>query len=490
MFVGIFFIYFLLIEMKKLLWTMLAWMFGIALSVWSASAASSDCLNISFSNWDSICLGITKNGNKNFEISVDKNNLSKNSEIKCYVILDDSSVRTLNNCKWTFNYTSSNTEDVVINTTYVLKNKDFYSKRVSTEVNFNKGTWKTNKNLISSSKSSSSSKKSRDDLDVSVSPSSPDTYDWVKLTIETDDDYSGKINFSKFQYRSSNSSSWSDISRTSSTYVSDYSNDWENGYYRMTSSDDGEVTLKNLVKFKKSGYYRIYVEDTDGNESYVQINVDTSSSSSSNNGDLDVSVSPSSPDTYDWVKLTIETDDDYSGKINFSKFQYRSSNSSSWSDISRTSSTYVSDYSNDWENGYYRMTSSDDGEVTLKNLVKFKKSGYYRISVSDTDGNENYVQFSVGDVKEDSSSKSSVSWFSSKELAKIRSVYNQWDTMISQMKKEYPSLKKDTYWVKLSDNFYSNIKDVINGKKSRNFEDYDDYVKAFNSRYKYTTQNK
>ena len=62
--------------------------------------------------------------------------------------------------------------------------------------------------------------------------------------------------------------------------------------------------------------------------------------------------------------------------------------------------------------------------------------------------------------------------------------------MISQMKKEYPSLKKDTYWVKLSDNFYSNIKDVINGKKSRNFEDYDDYVKAFNSRYKYTTQNK
>jgi hypothetical protein len=48
----------------------------------------------------------------------------------------------------------------------------------------------------------------------------------------------------------------------------------------MTSSDDGYVTLKNLVKFKKSGYYRVYVEDTDGNESYVQVNVDVSSSSS------------------------------------------------------------------------------------------------------------------------------------------------------------------------------------------------------------------
>ena len=51
----------------------------------------------------------------------------------------------------------------------------------------------------------------------------------------------------------------------------------------MTSSDDGYVTLKNLVKFKKSGYYRIYVEDEDGNDAYVQINVDTSSSSSSSN---------------------------------------------------------------------------------------------------------------------------------------------------------------------------------------------------------------
>jgi hypothetical protein len=31
----------------------------------------------------------------------------------------------------------------------------------------------------------------------------------------------------------------------------------------MTSSDKGEATLKNAIKFKKSGYYKIYVEDTD-----------------------------------------------------------------------------------------------------------------------------------------------------------------------------------------------------------------------------------
>ena len=41
--------------------------------------------------------------------------------------------------------------------------------------------------------------------------------------------------------------------------------------------------------------------------------------------------------------------------------------------------------------------------------VKFRKDGYYRISVIDTDGNESYIEFSVGDVSKSSSSKSSVS---------------------------------------------------------------------------------
>ena len=595
------FILFIGLNMKKLLWTLLA--VCAFLGVGLGTAYASDCLNLNFGNWDSVCLGIEKSGTKNFKISVDKNNLSKSSSIKCYVILPNSSMYSLNNCEWTFSYSSNNTDGVVVSATYILKNKDFYSKRMAASINFNKWTrWS----------SSSSSSKSDKNLKITTSPSSPDTYDWVKLTIKTDKNYTGKIKFSKFQYRSSSSSSWSNISSTSSTYVSDYSTDWSNGYYRITSSDKGEATLKNLIKFKKSGYYRIYVEDTDGNESYIQINVDTSSSSSSSNGDLDVSTSPSSPDTYEWVKLTIKTDDDYVGKINFSEFQYRSSSSSSWSSISRTSSTYVSDYSTDWSNGYYRMTSSDDGEATLKNLIKFKKSGYYRIYVEDTDGNESYVQinvdtssssssssssyndeielstnrtspstsqyvnltietdddyvgkltlsakyrksssdswssisntsstyftdysdewddgyyrmtssddgeitlknlvkfrkdgyyriyvedtdgnesyiqFSVGDDDDDDESK--VSGFSTSELSKVKSIYKQRNSLIGQMQRKYPSLKKDTYWIKLSDNLYDDMKDVINDKKYRDFDDYDDFKKAFDDWYKYTTRN-
>ena len=198
-------------------------------------------------------------------------------------------------------------------------------------------------------------------------------------------------------------------------------------------------------------------------------------------------MSPTSPDTYEWVKLTIETDDDYTGKINFSKFQYRWSSSSSWSSISRTSSTYVSDYSNDWANGYYRMTSSDDGYVTLKNLVKFKKSGYYRIYVEDTDWNESYVQINVGDS--DENEESSVDGFSVKELKTVKNVYEEWDNVIWQLQRRYPSLKRDTYWKKLSDNFYEDMRDVINNKRYRDFKDFDDFQDAFNERYNYTIRN-
>ena len=470
--------------MKKLLWTLLAvcTFLGIGLG----TAYASDCLNLRFNNWDSMCLGIEKSGTRNFKVSIDKNNLSKSSSIRCYIVLPNSSIYSLNNCAWTFSYAGTNTDDIIVSATYILKNKDFYSKRMSQKFNFNKWTWWSSS---SSSSSSSSKSNSSDDLKVTVSPSSPDTYEWVKLTISTDRDYTGKIKFSKLQYRSSSSSSWSTISNTSSTYVSDYSSDWSNEYYKMTSSDKGEVTLKNFVKFKKSGYYRIYVEDTDGNESYIQVNVDTSSSSSSNNDEIELSTNRKSPSTSQYVNLTIETDDDYTGKLTLSA-KYRKSSSDSWSNISNTSSTYFTDYSDEWDDGYYKMKSSDGGEITLKDLVKFRKDGYYRIYVKDTAWNENYIQFSVGDTDDDEDDdESNVNGFSNSELAKVKSVYKEWNSMVAQMQRKYPSLKKDTYRIKISDNFYNDMKDVINNKKSRNFDDYDDYIKAFNDWYKYTTQN-
>ena len=57
------------------------------------------------------------------------------------------------------------------------------------------------------------------------------------------------------------------------------------------------------------------------------------------------------------------------------------------------------------------------------------------------------------------------------------------------MKRNYPSLKRDTYWLQISDNFYDDMADVINNKKYRDFQDYEDFEDAFDDWYKYTMRN-
>ena len=347
------------INMKKLLLAILTWALGIVLSIGSASAASSDCLNLKFINWDSICLGISKNGS-NITINVEKNNLEKNSTIKCNVVLPNTSIRTLDGCKGSFSY-GWNGSDVIVSALYITKNDDFYSKRVPAEINFSKWTWGSSSSVISSSSSSSSNS---DEVQLSTNRKSPSTSQYVNLTIKTDRNYTGKLYLSA-KYRKSSSDSWSSISNTSSSYFNNYSSEWSNEYYRMTSSDRGEVTLSNLVKFRKDGYYRIYVKDTDGNESYIQ--------------------------------------------------------------------------------------------------------------------------YSVGDT--DNDDDSDVSWFSSTELDKVKKIYKEWNSMIAQMQRQYPVLKNNSTWTRLSENFYDDMKDVVDKKKTRDFDDYEDFQNAFDDWYKYTMQN-
>ena len=587
-------------------------MFSMALSVWLASATSSDCLNVNFHNWDSMCLGLNRNWSKNFEISIEKNNLERNSTVRCYIILPNSTMHSLNGCKWSFYYAWAGADDVIVSTTYVTRNRNFYSKRMSANINFNNATWGTNRNSKSSSRSSSSSSsRSSDEIELSTNRKSPSTSQYVNLTIKTDKNYVGRLSLSA-KYRSSSSSSRSSISNTSSSYFYGYSDEWENGYYKMTSYDRGEITIGDIVKFKKSGYYRIYVKDTDGNESYIQFNVESSDYS---NGELKVTASPSNPDIYEWVDLTVKTDADYAdydGKIRISKLQYRSSSSASWStisnitsstyisdyssawsdsyfrtvsdedgrtilrdivkfkksgyykiyvedrewnesyvqvnvdtsnssysssyndeiklstnrkspstnqyvdltietdddytwklslsakyrslssssrsSISNTSSTYFSDYSDEWEDGYYKMRTSDDGYVTLKNIVRFRKDGYYRIYVEDADGNESYIQFSVWNVSDDDND-SNVNGFTEKQLEKVKKIYKNWNSLIWEMQRKYPVLKRDTYWIRLSDNLYNDMKDIVNNKRNRDLEDYDDFLDAINEWYQYTMRN-
>ena len=452
----------------------------------------------------------SSSSSSDLELSVSPSSPDTNEWVKLKIKTDDDYVGKINFTKFQYKSSSSSSRSSISRTssTYVsdystewsngyyrMTSSDDGEKTISKFIKFKKkGYYKitaedTDGNTTYVQISVDQGGSSSDwDLQLSISPSKPDTNEWVKLTIETDDDYVGKINFTKLQYRSSSSASRSSISRTSSTYVSDYSTEWSNGYYRMTSSDDGEKTISKFIKFKKKWYYRITAEDTDENIAYVQIPVDVSSSSSSDD-DITLSTNKKSPSTNQFVNLTINTDDDYVGKLTFSA-KYRSTSSSSWTSISNiTSSTYFSDYSDEWEDWYYKMKSSDDGEKTLKNIVKFRKKGYYRIYVKDADWNQNYIQFAVWINGSSSSEESDVDGFTKYELSKVKETYESWESMIAQMQRQYPHLKKSTYWKTLSNNFYNDMKDVVRNKSPRDFDDYDDFKSAFDDWYEYTMRN-
>ena len=123
--------------------------------------------------------------------------------------------------------------------------------------------------------------------------------------------------------------------------------------------------------------------------------------SNDTNGDnFYITTDDSSPSTDSWVDFTIRardgssTDTSYRGSVEFDVY-YRSSNSSSW--IKTTSSSYY-EIDNDYEDGY-TFTSSNRGQKTLSNFIRFKKDDYsYKVVVTDEDDSdiEGYKIFTVG----------------------------------------------------------------------------------------------
>lgn len=231
-------------------------------------------------------------------------------------------------------------------------------------------------------------------LKITASPSSVSTNEWIKLKITTNSDYTKTITFSKLYYKVDANDSWTTVSSTSNTYISDFSDEWDSWSYKMKSSDKWSVTLSQFLKFKKSWYYKIYAKDYYWKEVSTQVQVWINSE---DEGELEVSIDNNQPATDEYIGLIIKTDEDYTGKISF-KAKYFNESSEKWVDIEdQVSSKYFSKYSDEWEDWYYKITSSDEWEVTLDKLVKFNKEWYYRIYVTDKNGNTEYVSLKVSD---------------------------------------------------------------------------------------------
>ncbi|MDR2415162.1 MAG: hypothetical protein LBD75_00665, partial [Candidatus Peribacteria bacterium] len=156
--------------------------------------------------------------------------------------------------------------------------------------------------------------------------------------------------------------------------------------------------------------------------------------------------------------------------------------SSYWENVS--SSSYFSADSA-FNNGYY-FNSYDYGSHTFNSFLRFNRNGYFRLYVEDDNRNSNYVEFNVN---VGGSNVSNVNGFTTTELRKVTNVSNIWNNVIAELKRISYSLRNDSYWQRLSDTFYTNMRDVVDNRSYRTFTYYSDFLSAFNERYRYTAKN-
>lgn len=120
---------------------------------------------------------------------------------------------------------------------------------------------------------SSSKSHPTNNLSLSIWNESPSANEWIQLIVKISDKYTWKVSFPKIQYYSWDTEKWIDIPVTSKNFVSDYSDDAKLWYVRFTSDDDWRKDLNQFIKFSKNWHYRIYAEDKDWFDTYVQIHV-------------------------------------------------------------------------------------------------------------------------------------------------------------------------------------------------------------------------
>ncbi|MDR0369904.1 MAG: hypothetical protein LBH96_05380 [Candidatus Peribacteria bacterium] len=180
---------------------------------------------------------------------------------------------------------------------------------------------------------------------------------------------------------------------------------------KFTASDKGDIELDSFIKFHRNGYYRLYVEDNDGNYDYVQFTIEASDS----NDDLAITTNRKKPSLNQWVNVTITMDDEYRGDLDF-YVSYRTSSSSSRGKVSSSSYFTAHDYFNDG----YRIVAADKGKVTISSFIRFNRSGYFRVYVQDKEGNNAYVEFDLSNNTDTSDSSES----SSDTTSSVRSEYS------------------------------------------------------------------
>ncbi len=333
---------------------------------------------------------------------------------------------------------------------------------------------------------SSSSNGDADNIKISTNDSTPDVNDYVDITLEirdddddTVEDYTDKVEFLVYYYDNGT------YKRTTSSSFFTLSDD----EYDFESSDDGEVRLSNWIKFKKDRKYKLVVEDKDdssidGEKIFTVGDADDLDTTTSDPDQFAIELLTKDIETNERIDLKVvaitednERSINYREKVEFKVQEVDDAGKTNWStpdngDYSRYLSTYT-------------FTSSNDGEKSLYDIMKFNREGYYKIIVEDEDDSDIYgaSYVFIPDVNYDSS----IPGFSSSERNQIRGYYELWATVINRLVALYPELHDDDNWEQDWMDFYEKIEDTVTDR-SWKFSSYKSFRNEFDDWIKDTAK--
>ncbi|MBU0626297.1 hypothetical protein KKH82_02470 [Patescibacteria group bacterium] len=80
--------------------------------------------------------------------------------------------------------------------------------------------------------------------------------------------------------------------------------------------------------------------------------------------------------------------------------------------------------------------------------------------------------------------------FTVKELEVVDTIYKGRARMINSLEDDYPDLEDNNTRQNMSDDFYDDMKDILDDRSNRTLDDYGDFVDAFKDRYNYTIDHR
>ncbi len=313
---------------------------------------------------------------------------------------------------------------------------------------------------------------------TSVSDTSPEENEWVDMSLRVKKEgnsfsYHGWAYFSVEERRngnrvSANNSSY-ELSRTS---------------YLFSSADGGIVKFNTLVRFFEQGEFRVVARlQNSTNSAYQNFYVNNGGNYRYSSVDrLNIrSFYPSNPESHEWIDIRVSaldrygnTVENYNSRVRFEVQEYRNG---------YRNSAYSSDY--ELSASSFSFSSYDHGEKTFSDVLRFKKTGEFRVKVIDEYQSSLYgsKEISVGYY---GNSQRYYGNFTEKELRKIRAVADIWNDVIVALERDYPRLRNDSHWKNLSNTFYSDMQAVLKNSNYQKFKNRNDFYKGFQDWLSYT----